>query len=67
MSISVKNSKKGTVAKFKEFYNKVVRKPLSQDDREELRDAFKKKDQAEEIEKTEPKKIAKPDRDMGLT
>lgn len=67
MSTPLKQIKKGSVAKFREFYNKVVRKPLSREDREELRDVFKKKDQPEQTETNMPKKIAKSDQDMGLT
>jgi len=59
-----KKIKKGSVARFREFYNKVVRQPLSPKDREELRDAFKKQDRNDQVEKS--KKIAKPDQDIGL-
>ncbi len=67
MSAPLKQIKKGSVAKFREFYNKVVRKPLSPEDREELRDVFRKKNQSEQTETNKPKKIAKSDQDMGLT
>ena len=66
MSSSLKQIKKGSVARFRDFYNKVVRKPLSSDDREELRDAFKKKNREERADNKKPRKIAKPDQDLGL-
>ena len=66
MSSNFKQIKKGSVSRFREFYNKVVRKPLSPEDREELRDAYKKKDQAGRTDNEKPKKIAKHDQDLGL-
>ena len=55
--------KSGAVAKVREVYNELRRRPLSEDQRKELEDVFKKRDKPSE--KT-PKKIAKPDRDAGL-
>lgn len=60
MSSELKQVKKGSVAKFQEFYNNVIRKPLSSKDREELREAFKKKEEVDK-ESNGSKNIFIPD------
>lgn len=66
MNEPLKYLKKGSVARFREFYNKVVKKPLTPEQREELLEIFQKKDKPENAEKEKPKMVAKPDRDLGI-
>ncbi len=54
-----KQIKKGSVKKFRDFYNANIRRPLSSEDREELSEIFKRKDKAEPS-----KKIAKPEAEL---
>lgn len=60
MSSELKQVKKGSVAEFREFYNNVIKKPLSSKDREELREAFKKKGEVDK-ESNGSKNILIPD------
>ncbi len=62
MSTPLKGPKKDAVARLRDFYNKVVRKPLTEQDKAEIREVFKKKEKAAE----KAKKIAKPNQDMEL-
>lgn len=66
MSEPLKYLKKGSVARFREFYNKIVKKPLTPEQREELLEIFQKKDKAETPEKLKSKIAAKSDRDLGI-
>lgn len=66
MSESLKYLKKGSVAKFKELFNKVKRTPLTPEQREEILDVFKRNKAPDAAEKNQPKKIAKPDQDIGV-
>jgi len=53
----------GAVAKMREVYKKLREQPLSPEQKNELREVFKKRDR--QIEKT-PKKIAKRNSDMDM-
>ncbi len=66
MDTPLKYLKKGSVAKFKELFNKVKQTPLTPEQREEILDVFKKKEKPEAVEQIKPKKIAKPDQDIGV-
>lgn len=62
MSAELKYPKKGAVARLREFYLEIVKKPLTPEQRANLEEVFKKKDQS----KANEKKIAKPNEDAGL-
>lgn len=66
MATELKHLKKGSVAKFKELFNKVKKTPLTPEERRELTDVFKKKNTPAVAEKIKPKKIAKPNQDIGV-
>lgn len=66
MSETLKYLKKGSVARFREFYNKVIKKPLTPKQREELLEIFQKKEKPEVTKKEKPKMVAKTDRDLGI-
>lgn len=57
MNEKLKGPNKNAAARLREFYNNVIRKPLTEEDKVELRKIFNKKDQN--------KKAAKPDQDAG--
>ena len=58
--------KKGSVAKFKELFNKVKQTPLTSEQRQEILEVFKKNKNPEVAEKIQRKKIAKSDQDIGV-
>jgi len=67
MATELKHLKKGSVVKFKELLNQVKKIPLTSEEREELKEVFKKKESPPETaEKIKPQKIAKPDQDIGV-
>lgn len=66
MSSPLKGPKKNAAENLRKFYNTVIRKPLSEQDKIELRQIFRKENQSEEAEEIKPKKIAKHDQDAGL-
>lgn len=59
----LKYLKPGSVARFREFYNKIVKTPLTPEQRKELLEVFGKK---ENIENTQIKRPVKPDKDIGI-
>lgn len=65
MSTPLKYIKKGSVARFREFYNKITKKPLTSEQREELLEVFKKKDKPD-ADQVKQKKIASSDQDLGI-
>jgi hypothetical protein len=65
MSTPLKYIKKGSVARFREFYKKTTKKPLTSEQRKELLEVFKKKDKSE-ADQVNQKKIARSDQDLGI-
>ena len=61
-----KGTQKNAVARLREFYNTVIRRPLTEQEKEKLRDVFKKENTSEEPKADSSKKIAKPEQDAGL-
>jgi hypothetical protein len=57
--------KKGAVARMREIYNKIRRQPLTPEQREELREVFKKKERLTDSKR--PRKIAKPGQDVEMS
>lgn len=57
MSKKLKGPNSNAAARLREFYNSVIRKPLNEEDKIELRKVFNKKIQI--------KKVAKSNQDIG--
>lgn len=66
MSESLKYLKKGSVSRFREFYNKLIQKPLSFEQRKELLEIFQKKEDPKKQKNEKNKMVAKTDRDLGI-
>ncbi len=60
----LKSPKPGAVAEMRELYNKLRKQPLTPEQKNDLREVFKKRDRRKDEKK--PKKIAKPLRNAEL-
>lgn len=68
MSTELKFPKKGAVARLREFYLEITKKPLTSEQRKNLEDTFKKRNESPDVtENNTPKKIAKSDQDIELS
>ncbi len=68
MGVPLQYIKKGSVARFRNFYNQLTSKKLTTEQRADLLEVFQKKEKLEKHTiKTKPKKVAKPsDQDLEI-
>lgn len=66
MNRSLKYLKKGSVARFRKFYNEIVKKPLAPERREELLEIFQKINKTKKSEKQKNRLVAKSTSDLGI-
>ena len=64
MSKILKGPKEGAAARLREIYSKIIKRPISPEQRKDLEEVFKKRDQSTDTEKS--KKIAKSESDAEL-
>lgn len=64
MSTESKGPKKDAAQKLRDLYFKVTKRPLSPENKKNIEDLLK--DRKDQIEKEQPRKIAKSDTDAGL-